>query len=332
MVQRRAGRVVSAQPTVVVADNDPPFFSGLEDPALGPLRGLGEVVVHSPRSRDRSEFLGRIAPATALIYLRRPWPLDEDAFAAAPNLQIVSFPGVGVDRIDLDAARRHRVTVSNLPGANAAAVAEHTIGLLFAVARQIPAADASMRDGRWQKREGVELAGRTLGVLGLGAIGSRVAALGLALGMNVLAWSFTEDGARAARLGVELVARDELFRRSDVLAIHLRLTPQSAGLVGADQLRLLRPGAILLNTARAAIIDQPALLEALSSGRLAGFGTDVFPDEPADLENNPYLKFDNVVMTPHLADETLETNARLRQLVVENVTAYYAGRPQNVVT
>ncbi len=316
----------------VVADNQPAFFAGPEDADLAVLRSFGDVVVHSTKSVDREDFLARIEPASALIYIRRPSPLDDEAFSRARSLRMVSFPGVGVDTIDLDAARRHGVTVCNLPGANAPAVAEFTFGLLFAVARRIPAADSGMREGGWRKFEGFELRGKTLGLLGLGSIGQEMAGLGKAMGMEVIAWSRTLDLERAHRVAVELVDLDEVFRRADVVSLHLRSTPDSAGIVDGRRLELLRPGAVLLNTARAALVDEAALLAALRSGRLGGLGVDVYGSEPVSLESNPFTGLENVVMTPHMADETAETNARLRRLVVANVVDFYRGEPRNVLT
>jgi D-3-phosphoglycerate dehydrogenase len=316
---------------IVVADNYPPFFDGPDAPELQPLRAIGDVKVHSTKSADRSEFLSRLEPATVLIYLRRPWPLDEEAFDRAKSLRLVSFPGAGTDSIDLAAAKRHGVMVANLPGANAPAVAEHTIGLLFAAARSIPRADRIMRDGRWEKFEGFELNGKILGVIGLGAIGREVARLGKALGMKVIAWSHTKDEDRAGRAGIELVDFDELFRQADVVSVHLRLTPDSAGLIGNEQLTLMRRGSVFLNTARSALVDQAALLQGLRTGQIAALGVDVYPSEPVTAESNPYWGMDNVVMTPHMADETWETNARMRHLVVENVVRFFNGTPTNVV-
>jgi phosphoglycerate dehydrogenase-like enzyme len=317
---------------IVVTDNVGGFYEGVGDPLLDPLRGLGELTVHSTRSGSREEFLRRIESATYLLYLRRPGPLDEETFSRAPDLRLVAFPGVGTDHIDLDSARRHGVTISNLPGANAAAVAEHAIGLVFAVARRTVVADGWLRSGQWRKHEGMELGGKTLGVVGLGAIGSRVARLGIGLGMNVLAWSHRRDEERAAGLGVRLVDLDDLLLAADVVSLHLRLTPESAGLLDRRRVGLLRPNAILVNTARAALVDEAALLARLRAGTLGGYGVDVFAVEPMPLEANPYAALENVVMTPHLADETLEANQRLRELLIGNVTAFHGGRPVNVVT
>jgi D-3-phosphoglycerate dehydrogenase len=316
---------------IVITDNVSGFYTEASDPLLDPLRGLGELIVHATRSGSREEFLRRIADATYLLYLRRPGPLDEETFSRVPGLRLVAFPGVGTDHIDLASARRHGVTITNLPGANAAAVAEHTIGLLFAVARRIVVADGWLRSGQWRKHEGMELGGKTLGVVGLGAIGSRVARLGAGLGMRVLAWSHSRDERRAADLGVRLVELDALLAIADVVSLHLRLTPESMGLLDRRRVRLLRPGAILINTARAALVDEVALLERLRAGELGGYGADVFTVEPMPLESNPYAVLENVVMTPHLADETVEANQRLRELLIGNVVAFHIGRPINVV-
>jgi len=321
----------SRPPRIVVTDNVGGFYSGAGDPLLRPLAEIGELSVHDSRSGSKEEFLRRIADADYLLYLRRPAPLDEEVFARSPRLRLIAFPGVGTDHIDLGAARRHGVTITNLPGANAPAVAELAFGLVFAVARRIAAADAWTRAGEWRKHAGIELGGRTLGVVGLGAIGSRVARLGGGLGMKVVGWSHTRDEERAARLGVGLLELDELLATADVVSLHLRLTPESNGLIDARRVRLLRPGAILINTARAALVDEGALLERLRGGELGGYGVDVYSTEPVPPEGYPYRDLDNVVMTPHMADETVEANQRLRELLIGNVLAFHQGRPINVI-
>ena len=190
---------------------------------------------------------------------------------------------------------------------------------------------APLRQGTWQHVEGPELEGKTLGLLGLGAIGERVARLGRGFGMRVIAWSFAHDTARAERLGVELVERDDVFRRADVLSVHLRNTPEVRGLVGARELALMQPSAYLVNTARGALVDQDALAEALRAGRLAGAGLDVYVEEPLPPERNPFRDLANVVLTPHLGAVTREANARSRAMPVDNIIAYLEGRPEHIV-
>jgi phosphoglycerate dehydrogenase-like enzyme len=229
-------------------------------------------------------------------------------------------------------ATRRGVVVCNTPGVATTSVAELTIGLMFAAARMIPASDRALRAGEWRHWEGPELAGKTLALLGLGAVGRQVAVLGRGLGMRVVGWTFHPDPIRATAAGVELVGFEQLFRQADVLSVHLRLSPHSTALVGEKELALLKPGAVLVNTARAAIIDQKALLAALKSGRLAGAGLDVHDPEPLPPDKNPYLGFDNVVLTPHAGTVTREASQRSLREPVDNVLAFIEGRPRNVVS
>jgi phosphoglycerate dehydrogenase-like enzyme len=244
---------------------------------------------------------------------------------------MVSILGTGTDNVDLVAARARGIVVTNTPGVGAPSVAELTFGLLLAVVRAIPLSDARLRQGTWQHVEGPELSGKTLGVLGLGAIGGRVARIGLGFGMRVIAWSFSADAARAAALGVELVERDDVFRAADVVSVHLRNTPEARGFVGARELGLMKASAVLLNTARGALVDQDALVAALRSGQIAGAGLDVYLEEPLVPEKNPFKDMPNVVLTPHVGAVTHEASARSRAMPVDNILAFLDGQPVNVV-
>jgi D-3-phosphoglycerate dehydrogenase len=317
---------------IVIPDDYPPFYSASGEEELARLRAHGDVTVHATRFAGRDEFHGRIAPAEIVINVRAYSPFDAEALAHAPHLKLISFVGTGTDNIDVRECQRKGVVVSNTPGVASVSVAELALGLLLAVARMIPASDRSLRAGEWKHWEGPELAGKTLGLLGLGTIGRHMAQLGRGLGMRVLGWTFHPDRVRAAAAGVELVGFEELFRLADVISIHLKLSPHTEGLVGADELALMKPGAIVINTARAAIVDQSALQAALLSGRLAGAGLDVHDPEPLPPERNPWLRFDNVVITPHAGSVTREANRRSLREPVENVIAFLEGRPRNVVT
>jgi D-3-phosphoglycerate dehydrogenase len=318
---------------VVVPDDYPPTYGGPHQPDLARLASRAEVRVYTSRAVDRAELFARIEQAEALINVRAYTMLDEEAFEHAPRLRLVSILGTGTDNVDLAAATRRRIAVTNTPGVGAVSVAELTLGLVLSVARAIPLSDARLRQGVWQHLEGPELFGKTLGVLGLGAIGSRVAELGRCLGMRVVAWSWREDRERAQRLGVRLVERHEVFRLADVVSVHLRNTPETRGFVGARELRLMKPSAILINTARAALIDQEALVQALRSRQLAGAGLDVYLEEPLPPEKNPFIGLDglNVVLTPHIGAVTAEASARSRAMPVDNILAFLDGRPQHVV-
>jgi len=316
---------------IVIPDDYPPTYATLDQPDLQRLAPYGTVELHTTRAADRPELFGRIATAEVLINVRAYTALDDEAFAAAPRLKLVSILGTGTDNVDLHSAQRRGITVTNTPGVGAPSVAELTFGLLLAVTRAIPLSDARLRAGTWQHVEGPELEGKTLGLLGLGAIGERVARLGRGFGMRVIAWSFAHDPARAERLGVELVDRDDVFRAADVVSVHLRNTPEVRGLVGARELALMRPSAYLINTARGALVDQEALADALRAGRLAGAGLDVYVEEPLPPARNPFRDLPNVVLTPHLGAVTREANARSRAMPVDNIIAYLEGRPQHVV-
>jgi phosphoglycerate dehydrogenase-like enzyme len=317
---------------IVVPDDYPPTYATLDQPDLRRLAPYGTVELHTTRAADRAELFARIANAEVLINVRSYTALDDEAFAAAPRLKLVSILGTGTDNVDLAAARRRGISVTNTPGVGAPSVAELTIGLMLAVTRGIPVSDGRVRQGAWQHVEGPELEGKTLGLLGLGAIGERVARLGGGFGMRVIAWSFAHDAARAQRLGVELVERDDVFRQADVVSVHLRNTPEVHGLVGARELALMRPSSYLINTARGALVDQDALAEAIRAGRLAGAGLDVFVEEPLPPERNPFRDLTNVVLTPHAGAVTQEANARSRAMPIDNIIAYLQGRPEHLVT
>jgi phosphoglycerate dehydrogenase-like enzyme len=317
---------------IVIPDDDPPTYAGLEQADLRRLAPYGTVRLYTKRAADRLELFARLADAEAVINVRAYTALDAEALEHAPKLRLISILGTGTDNVDLGAARLRGVTVTNTPGVGAPSVAELTVGLMLAVTRAIPLSDGRVKQGVWQHVEGPELEGKTLGLLGLGAIGSRVARIARGFGMHVVAWSFTPDLERAGSLGVELVERDEVFRRGDVVSVHLRNTPEVRGLVGARELGLMQPTSYLVNTARGALVDADALASALRGGRLAGAGLDVFTEEPLPPERNLFRELPNVVLTPHLGAVTLEANARSRAMPVDNIIAFLEGRPEHVVT
>lgn len=316
---------------VVVLDDFPPYYGDRDHPELQRLLRYGSLTVHSKPPANRQQMFDRLAPATAVINVRIGSILDAEALSYASRLKVISFVGVGANNIDLVAARQRGITVCNLPGGNTLAVAEFTFGLMLAVMRRIVFCDRQLRDGRWQKKEGAELYGKTLGVMGLGAIGSHICRLGKGIGMIVIGWSFTYDKSRADRLAIELVERDELLSRADVVCLSVRGSAKTDGLVGARELQLMKPSAVLINTARGNVLDQEALVAALREGRLAGAGLDVFAAEPLSPESNPFRELDNVVITPHMAGETSEANDRMRRQAVQNVIAFLEGAPVNVV-
>jgi phosphoglycerate dehydrogenase-like enzyme len=301
---------------VVVPDDYPVAYGSPDHQELRRLAPYGSVTVHTTRWADRAELFRRIEPADMVVNVRAYSVFDDEAFGHAPRLKMISILGTGTDNVDLEAATRHGVVVTNTPGIGAVPVAELALGLMMAVARAIPLSDRRLRAGTWQHEVGPELHGKTLGLLGLGAIGQQFARIGQGIGMRVIGWSFRQDAARAAAIGVELVERDELFRQADVVSVHLRNSPEAGGLVGRRELGLMKETAILINTARAAIVDQDALVEALRARRIAGAGLDVHPQEPLPPEANPFKDLDNVVLMPH---------------AVDNIITFLEGHPEYVV-
>ncbi|RIK38040.1 MAG: hypothetical protein DCC58_17195 [Chloroflexi bacterium] len=313
----------------VIPDDAPPVYRNFPD-EVARLGNYGEVVVYDTRPSGQDEIIARMAGATAVINVRAYTTFTEAVLAALPDLKLISVLGTGIDNIDLSACTRHGVAVTNTPGCSTSGVAELTIGLMLSVARTIPISDRGIRAGEWRHRHNFELKGKTLGVLGLGLIGSEVARLAQAFGMRVIAWSFTNDPARATRLGVELVALEDLLRRADIVTVHLRNSEQARGLIGAEQLALMRPSAILINTGRGAIVDQAALYEALRDKRIAGAGLDVFVNEPLP-GDDPLTSLENVVLTPHIGAATVEAAVQLAKAPVDNIINFLAGTPTNVM-
>jgi phosphoglycerate dehydrogenase-like enzyme len=317
---------------IVIPDDYPPMYATLDQSDLIRLAPYGMVRLHTSRAADRDELFARLTNADAVINVRAYTVFDDELFERASKLKLISILGTGTDNVDLAAARRRGVTVTNTPAVGAPSVAELTLGLILATVRAIPLSDVRVRAGTWQHVEGPELEGKILGLLGLGAIGSRVARMGRGLGMRVIAWSVTPDSSRAANLNAELVERDDVFRQADVVSVHLRNTPEMRGVVGARELALMQPTSYVINTARGALVDSEALAAAIRAGKLAGAGLDVFTEEPLPPERNPFVDLPSVVLTPHLGAVTREANARSRAMPVDNIIAFVEGRPKNVVS
>lgn len=313
---------------IVIPDDFPPVYQ--DHPEVERLRQRGEVAIYNTKASSPAELIDRLRGAEVAINVRAYSVFDEPLLAALPELRIVSILGTGTDNFDLPACSRHGVVVTNCPGASTTSVAELTLALLLAAARHVALADRKVREGIWYHEHGFELRGKTLGVVGLGLIGQEVVRLGKALGMRVIAWSFHDDAARQTALGIETVPLDDLLRQADVVSIHLRNSSEARGLIGRREIGLMKPSALLINTARAAIVDQDALLDALREKSIAGAGLDVFLQEPLPADN-PWVKLDNVVLSPHVGWVTNEASERLARAPVDNVLSYLDGQPTNVV-
>ncbi len=274
---------------------------------------------------ERDELLARMSDVHGLV-VRSATSVDAELLGASPQLKVVGRAGVGVDNIDLRAATAAGVLVVNAPQANIISAAEHTMALLLAQARNIAPADDSMRSGRWDRKkyQGVELHGKTLGVIGLGRIGSLVAQRALAFGMRLLAFDPYVSSERARRLGVEVAADlDDLLGRADFITVHLPRNEQTVGLIGAENIAKMKDGVRILNTSRGGIVDEAALAEAVMAGKVGGAGLDVFETEP--LGDSPLREFPQIVLTPHLGASTFEAQDKAGVDVAEAVAAALRG-------
>lgn len=326
-----------ARPRVLVTPT-----SLCRDPDAAPLRRLREAGLEpllNPHGRPLSaeeliELLGEVAsdaddgggvPGPVVGLVAGLDDVTAEVLDAAPQLQVVARYGVGTDRVDLEAARRRGVQVTNAPGSNAQAVAELAVGLMFAVAREIPRLDAGVRAGDWPRGAGLELSGRTLGLIGFGAIGRKVAAAAAGLGMQVLAHDPGRADEEIAADGAEPVDLNELCRRSQVVSLHVPLLESTRNLLDARRLALLADDAIVINTARGGLLDEQAAREALDAGTLHGVGLDAYAVEPPTA--SVLVGHQRTVTTPHAGAHTAEAVERMGSMAAENLLAELSGRP-----
>jgi len=273
---------------------------------------------------DRAALLAEVAEADALI-VRSATHVDAEVIAAGHRLRVVARAGVGLDNVDVPAATARGVMVVNAPTSNIVSAAEQAIALLLAVARHTAAANAALKQGEWKRSKytGVEVQGKTVGVVGLGRIGVLFAQRMAAFGTRLIAYDPYIQPARAAQLGVRLVGLEELLRESDFISVHLPRTPETFGLIGEKELGMVRPGVRIVNAARGGLIDEQALAAALKEGRVAGAGLDVFVEEP--VHESPLFGFDNVVVTPHLGASTAEAQDKAGLAVARSVKLALQG-------
>jgi phosphoglycerate dehydrogenase-like enzyme len=288
-----------------------------------------EVQVFRERLSNANDLVSQLMDFEIVSCMRERTPFGSDILSRLPDLRLLVTTGRGNAAIDLDAATELGIVVCGTDGLGHP-TAELTWALILALCRKIPQEVASVRDGGWQTVVGGDLNGKTLGILGLGRLGSRVAAVGRAFEMPLIAWSQNLTADVAAQHGATLVSRDELFARSDVLSIHLVLSDRTRGLVGERELGLMKPTAYLINTARGPIVDEAALLKVLQARSIAGAGLDVFGEEPLPM-GHALSRLDNAVLTPHIGYVTVDTYKVFYGKTVEGIAAYLAGQPTRVL-
>lgn len=297
---------------------------GLEENGKFILRAAAKIDDHQGLS---ARELSQIIPGYDAIIVRSRTKLPRQIIESAARLKVIGRAGVGVDNIDLEAARDHNVTVINTPTATSQAVAELTIGLMFASARFIPLADRLLKNGEWAKNKlvGSELSGKTLGIIGLGNIGTAVAQRARALGMSILSFDLLLTDAEIALRGAQSASLAELYACSDYISLHVPLTPETRGMISARSIEAMKSGVRIISTARGGIIDETALLKGLQSGKVSGAALDVFDQEPPG--SSPLISHPGVIATPHIGAQTMEAQARSAGEIAYEVLAALQGNP-----
>jgi phosphoglycerate dehydrogenase-like enzyme len=318
-----------AKPTIVVPDDIGRAFKS--SATIGRLSKNAALIFYEERAKDEAELIERIRPANIVLSFRPAFTkFPKSVLDGAPNLRMICSSGTGVEDIAVSEATARKIAVANVPGPSNRAVAEHCLALLFSVARAVPSQDRVVRRGEWKAIQGIELGGKTLGIVGVSGISSELAPIARGLGMNVISWSRNNDTGRAAAIGSQAVSFDELLASTDVISLHVRLSDETRNMMGAPEFARMKRGAIVINTARGGLIDEDALVHALNSGQVAGAGLDVFAREPLP-SGHPFLTMENIVMTPVSAWSTVDASARMINQSIENVAQFLAGAPVNVV-
>ncbi len=302
----------------------------LTDEYRGRLEAAGELEAYDSMPSSDEEFMRRIKDAEIVIAGR--YGFSGESIRRAPKLKMIALWQTGYDNVDLAAATSRGVVVSNVHNYAFDTVAEFAFALALNLLRKVDKADMNMRGGvfDWRRYVGEELMGKTIGVIGLGSIGRRVVQLAHGFNMSVLSVTSHPSPERAHALGVKFVSLDTLLAESDVVSLHVPLTPETEHMIGAAELNRMKPTAVLINTARGKVVDERALVEALRKKRIAGAGLDVFEKEPLPMDS-PLLELDNVVLTPHIAFLSKESIDECTRVTVENIEMFVKGRPQNVV-
>ncbi|HDN05666.1 MAG TPA: glycerate dehydrogenase [Candidatus Bathyarchaeota archaeon] len=301
----------------------------LEKEYIEKLRSIGDVEIFKDMPKNSEELKRRIGDADIAIV---GWShLTEEILKTVEKLKMVSIWATTCHYVDLKTARERKIVVTHVPGYATEAVAEHVFALLLAAARKLLLADKHVRRGEfdWRPFRGLELAGRTIGVIGTGAIGCRVAEIAKAFKMRILAFDKYPNFERAEEIGMKYVDLQTLLRESDVITLHVPLTPETEGLIGKSDIDLMKEGCVLINTSQGKVIDEKALIEALKSRKIAYAGLDVFEEEPPP-KDNPLFKLENTVLSPHIGFHTLEAAKRCTEICIDNIVKFIEGQPQNL--
>jgi phosphoglycerate dehydrogenase-like enzyme len=289
------------------------------------LNGRAEVTVFNDHLADEDALVARLAPFAAVALMRERTPFPRSLLARLPNLKLITTSGMWNASVDLVACEERGIIVSGTQ-TGGGGTAQVTWALIFALAQQITTVDRDIREGRWQTGLGEELAGKTLGLIGLGRVGAKVARAAAAFDMRAIAWSPNMTDERAAQCGATRVDRNELLTTADFVSVHVVLSPRSRGMIGRSELALMKPTAFLVNTSRGPLVDEAALIDALVQRRIAGAGLDVFDVEPLPLDH-PLRRLPNSVLTPHIGYASRESYALYYAQMLEDIEAWLDGAP-----
>lgn len=301
----------------------------LPDDIITPLKQYGDFQTFIGRPETNNEYIKRVRNADGILL---GWSIPNEVIAECPNLKIISFTGIGASNfVNLKYAESRGIIVTNTPGYADNAVAEHALSLVLSLAKNLNHNQTTLARGNWdQSRKSIELKGKTIGLIGLGGIGQRMAEFCKAIGMNVICWTFNPDPVRAQKIGLSFTSLEDLLEKSDFISLHLPYTDQTKKMLGKKELSLMKKEAFLINTSRAELIETDALVELLSSRRIAGAGIDVFDEEPIS-KQNPLLTLDNVILSPHIAFNTPEANIEILRISINNLVEFFKGDIRNSV-
>tara|TARA_B100000686_G_scaffold84201_1_gene91021 strand:- start:713 stop:1666 length:954 start_codon:yes stop_codon:yes gene_type:complete len=314
--------------SIVVPDDFPSVVSGTDIEEK--LNEIGETKIFCSKPENDDQLIERVQDADAIVNIRAFCKFDKTFFEKINNLKIISIWGTGTDHVDLNAAKQKGVTITNTPGVAAISVAEHAITLMLSAARKINENDNAIRSGDWPRGEMIQLHGKTIGIIGLGAIGKQTAILAKGIGMNVIAWTFNPDREFSEKVGIKLVELSELYDSSDVISLHIRQSPETLNFINKETIEKMKKNVIIVNTARGPIINEKDLVEALRNQRISSAGLDVFGNEPLTIPND-FSELKNVVLSPHNAGITPEVTKSGLELTVKNVEQFFKGVKQNLV-
>ena len=312
---------------IVIPDDEPAVM--VPSAAFQKLDGY-DVLSFDTRPSSRDELVERIGDAEVVINIRSSCRFDREVFERCRSLRMISIWGTGTDNVDVVAARERRVCLTNTSAVSRYTLGEHALMLILAAGRRIVEVDRRVRDGEWPRAMITELYGKTLGLIGTGAIGAQVGRLGAGIGMNVIAWTFHPTAALEKTIPLRWVEFEDVFAQSEVVSVHVRHTPDTDRFIGRKHFERMKSSALFINTARGGVVDEPALIDALRSGTIGGAGLDVFWDEPLG-EESPFFDLPNVVLTPHSGGISLETTEAGLAMTIENVFAFLEGNPVHVV-